>query len=109
MTIQDAISLFDAGKITEALEMFIKLYNESQDFQERINIMSILQEASYTPNKAEMEQIYRRNIRLLSQYPFILGLKALAYEELIISMYMVLALGRNSHFGCNRNRQFELR
>lgn len=89
MTIQDAISLFDAGKITEALEMFIKLYNESQDFQERINIMSILQEASYTPNKAEMEQIYRRNIRLLSQYPFILGLKALAYEELIISMYMV--------------------
>lgn len=89
MTIQEAISLFDAGKYTEALEMLINLYNASNDVQEKANIEVILREASYDPNKAEMRKIFEKNVTLLLAYPYILGWVPLSFDELPISMFMV--------------------
>lgn len=70
MTIQDAVALFDQGQYKEAFESFATIYNETQSLQERQDIMSILQEAYYAPNVAELQENYEKNIAALSKYPY---------------------------------------
>ena len=73
MTIQEAIALFDAGNYKEAFVSFADIYNESQDSQERRDIMAMLQEAYYQPNESELQGHYQKNIEALAAYPYFWG------------------------------------
>ena len=73
MTIQEAIALFDAGNYKKAFVSFANIYNESQDSQERRDIMAMLQEAYYQPNESELQRYYQKNIETLATYPYFWG------------------------------------
>lgn len=87
MTIQDVISLFDAQKYKEAFEGFAGLYNQSNDTQERANIMSILLEAYYEPNEPELRGYYENNRKLLAEYPYIWGEKLEEFSSLSFLLF----------------------
>ena len=70
MTIQEAITLFDAGDYQEAFINFANIYNRSKDNQERQDIMTMLQEAYYQPNESELREQYKRNVQALAAYPY---------------------------------------
>lgn len=70
MVIQEAITLFDAGEYRKAFEVFANAYNVTQNLQEKKTIMSMLQEAYYQPNKAELRDNYDKNVKALEEYPY---------------------------------------
>lgn len=87
MTIQEAISLFDSGEYKEAFEGFAGIYNDSNDPQERVNIMSILQEAYYQPNEFELRECYEKNRNALAKYPYIWGDKLAEFSSLSFLLF----------------------
>lgn len=70
MTIQEAIELFDSEQYKEAFEGFAAVYNESSDPVERQDIMTMLKEAYYMPNEAELRGYYEKNVKILGEYPY---------------------------------------
>ena len=70
MTIEEAVVLFDRCQYQQAFEGFASIYNESQNNQERQDIMSILQDAYYVPNIEELQENYEKNCSALSEYPY---------------------------------------
>lgn len=87
MTIQDAVSLFDNGKYKQAFENFATIYNESENPQERQDIMSILQEAYYAPNVAELQANYEKNIAALSSYPYFWDKQFVSFSDLSFLLF----------------------
>lgn len=87
MTIQDAVALFDQGQYKEAFESFATIYNETQSLQERQDIMSILQEAYYAPNVAELQENYEKNIAALSKYPYFWDKQFTSFSDLSFLLF----------------------
>lgn len=83
---QDAIAKFEAGKFRDALLSFIGLYQKGYRQEQ---ILHILDEACYLPNEEEMRKNYESNAAALARYPFILGMKFDAFEDLPLRLYMI--------------------
>lgn len=89
MTIPEAVALFDAGKYEAAFEEFASIYNQSNNVQERMDIMSMLKEAYYAPNESELQECYEKNRQLLLKYPYFWGKKPVEFSGLSFLIFPV--------------------
>lgn len=83
---QTAIKLFNAHKFYEAFMAFSESYNRGEHCEE---ILEILSEGYYLPNKQEMDQLYEKNVARLLEYPFILKCQFETDLKLSIQLYPV--------------------
>lgn len=83
---QTAIKLFNAHKFHEAFMAFSESYNRGEHCEE---ILEILSEGYYLPNKQEMDQLYEKNVARLLEYPFILKCQFETDLELSTQLYPV--------------------
>ena len=69
---------------TVAYDAFLSLYREGQFMQE---VRSILDEAFYLPNIKKQEKRYKKNCKLLKNYPYLFQKNFPAFDELPIKFY----------------------
>lgn len=86
-TMGEAIDLLDQRKDREALASFAKIYDQSQDQNERKTIFERLVEAYYAPNREKLRANYERNLEVLKQYPFFWGKTFREFEELPFQLF----------------------
>ena len=67
-----------------AYDAFLSLYREGQFVQE---IRSILHDAFYLPNVKKQEKRYKKNCKLLKNYPYLFQKNFPAFDELPIQFY----------------------
>lgn len=87
MKIQGAFELFDKGQYKEAFESFAAIYNASENMQERQELMSILRDAYYEPNEAELRGNYEKNAAALKQYPYFWDKQFAGFSELSFLLF----------------------
>ena len=87
MKIQGAFELFDKGQYKEAFESFAAIYNASENMQERQELMSILRDAYYEPNEAELRGNYEKNAAALKQYPYFWDKQFADFSELSFLLF----------------------
>ena len=72
------------GEYKAAYDAFLSLYREGHFVQD---IRSILDEAFYLPNVKKQEKRYKKNCKLLKNYPYLFKKDFLPFEELPIKFY----------------------
>ena len=89
LAMQQALELFDQHKYREAFSAFVSVYNQCEDIEERHQIFSMLEEAYYTPNIAELQSNYEKNLQALKEYPYLWKKSFHSYEELSFQLFPV--------------------